>query len=55
MTPWSKEEIRTEYQYRIDERLGILSPLREPTEAQLKIAEDEADEWLKMITEASQS
>lgn len=46
----TSEEIRTEYQYRIDERLGILCPLREPTTAQMEIAQSEADDWLASYT-----
>jgi hypothetical protein len=40
-------ELYTEYQYRIDERLGILCEDREPTSEQRKLAEKEAQEWLR--------
>lgn len=35
-----------EWQYRYDERLGILAPLREPTVQEDLIATKEADDWL---------
>lgn len=47
---YTPEQIREEYQYRIAERLGILCGSRKPTEAEIEIAEAEADEWLKSIS-----
>lgn len=39
------QEIQTEWEYRYDERLGILCGSDEPTKEQKLIAFQEADEW----------
>ena len=43
----SLKELQAEWQYRLDERLGILCGSNTPTPEQMKIATDEADQWLK--------
>ena len=44
------EELQIERQYRIAERLGILSEGKPVTMDQIEIAEREADEWRKKMT-----
>lgn len=39
-------EQQKEWEYRYQERLGILCEDREPTEEQKRIAKEEADAWL---------
>lgn len=46
--PYEQSE---EYRYRYEERLGILCGSEEPTEAQIKMARDEADQWVKEQSE----
>lgn len=41
------DELQEEVQYRIEERLGILCGADDPTPEQLKIANDEADQWAR--------
>jgi len=41
----TEEELREEWLYRRDERLGILCGSDAPTEEQLNIATEEADAW----------
>lgn len=41
------DELQEEVQYRIEERLGILCGAETPTPDQLKLANDEADQWAR--------
>ncbi len=43
----TEKEIRAEWMYRKEERLGHLCEDREPTQSQLDIAITEADQWLR--------
>jgi hypothetical protein len=45
----TESELQQEREYRIAERLGILAGDQEPTQAQLKIAEEEADLAVMML------
>lgn len=45
----TKDEIGKEWQYRYQERLGILCEDQDPTPEQRKIARDEATEAIKII------
>lgn len=47
---WTKQQLRDEYEHRINERLGILCGSSEPTPEQREIARREADEWLELVT-----
>lgn len=40
----TEQELKIEWQYRFEERLGILCEDKEPTNEEYKIAKDEADE-----------
>jgi vacuolar-type H+-ATPase subunit I/STV1 len=55
MNAWTSKQMQEEYQYRIQERLGILAPLREPTEEEREIAESEADAWMQMMVNAQKT
>ena len=45
----TKLEITRERNYRIDERLGMLCGTGMPTQAQLDLANKEADDWEKRL------
>ncbi len=43
------EELKTEHEYRVSERLGIMCGTAEPTEEQKAIAKKEADEAITIL------
>lgn len=47
------KELSAEYEYRLTERLGHLCEDREPTPAQLKMAEAEAQEVVERLNKLS--
>lgn len=48
---YTPEEIESEWRYRYHERIGICCGTRTPTEAEKRLAEKEANEWKKALTE----
>ena len=45
-------ELSQEWLYRYEERLGILCGTADPTPEQIKIAEDEADDCVRLLKDA---
>lgn len=52
---FTPEEIQNEWDYRFNERLGILCGLKKPTTEQLEIAMKEAEEWKAWAQSIGQS
>lgn len=46
---WTADQLRAEWDYIKNERLGLLCEDREPTQEQIKMARDEADRHVEEL------